>query len=159
MERFGFIAEEGSLMSEHYSIDHLAHKVGPFDIRVGYFYEDLHPSDLFDNSTNPDTGKPYYDTDEMAKRIDANIDAWFGFWCKVYYEGHEVGYANLGGLYYEDDHPESVIEKEAKSNDHGWYKDFIEEALDQARKETGDLYKQMQLDFGVDNDKEYVTIN
>ena len=62
-------------MSEHYSIDHLAHKVGPFDIRVGYFYEDIHPSDLFDNSTNPDTGKPYYDTDEMAKRIDANIDA------------------------------------------------------------------------------------
>ena len=159
MECICITFEEGGLMSEHYSIDHLAHKDGPFEIKVGYFYEDIHPEDLFDNSTNPDTGKPYYDTNEMAKRIDNHIDAWFGFWCKVYYEGHEVGYGNLGGLYYEDDHPEGVIEKQAKSNDHCWYGDVIDEALVQAKKETGDLYKQMKLDFEVDKTQESAIVN
>ena len=83
-------------MSEHYEVKQLAHNVGPFEIKVGYFYEDIHPEDLFDNSPNPDNnGKPYYDTDEMAKRIDGGLDAWFGFWAKVYYKGHEMGYAFL----------------------------------------------------------------
>ncbi len=136
-------------MSEHYEVDSLGHKDGNFDVKVGYFYEDIHPSDLFDNSPNPDNdGKPYYDTDEMAKRIDSGNDAWFGFWAKYFYKGHEVGYANLGGLYYENDHAEGVIEKEAKSGDHCWYKDVVEEAKDQAIKEVGDLHRQMELDFG-----------
>ena len=147
-------------MSEHYEVKQLAHNVGPFEINVGYFYEDIHPEDLFDNSPNPDNnGKPYYDTDEMAKRIDGGLDAWFGFWAKVYYKGHEMGYANLGGLYYENDDAESVIEKEAKSNDHCWYQDVIDEALDQAKRETGDMWKQMELDFGVDKSKISATLN
>ena len=62
-------------MSEHYEVESLGHKDGNFEVKVGYFYEDIHPSDLFDNSLDPDTGKPYHDTDEMARRIDANIDA------------------------------------------------------------------------------------
>lgn len=41
-------------MSEHYEIDSLKHKDGNFDVKVGYFYEDLHPADLYDNSPNPD---------------------------------------------------------------------------------------------------------
>ena len=105
-------------MSEHYEVDSLKHKDGNFDVKVGYFYEDIHPSDLFDNSPNPDdNGKPYYDTDEMAKRIDSNMDAWFGFWAKYYYKGHEVGYANLGGLYYAVDDAEGRFGKEAKEGD------------------------------------------
>ena len=71
-------------MSEHYEVESLGHKDGNFEVKVGYFYEDIHPQDLFDNSLDPDTGKPYYDTDEMARRIDMNIDAWFGFWAKYY---------------------------------------------------------------------------
>ena len=136
-------------MSEHYEINSLKHKDGNFDVKVGYFYEDLHPADLYDNSPNPDNdGKPYYDTDEMARRIDSNMDAWFGFWAKYYYKGHEVGYANLGGLYYENDDAEGVIVKEAKTGDDCWYKDVIDEAKDQAIKEVGDLHRQMELDFG-----------
>ena len=135
-------------MSEHYEIDSLKHKDGNFDVKVGYFYEDIHPSDLFDNSLDPDTGKPYHDTDEMARRIDANIDAWFGFWAKYYYKGHEVGYANLGGLYYTDDHPEGVIEKASLDKGEYWYKDVVDEARDEAIKEVGDLHRQMSLDFG-----------
>ena len=61
-------------MSEHYEVESLGHKDGNFEVKVGYFYEDIHPSDLFDNSLDPDTGKPYHDTDEMARRIDANIE-------------------------------------------------------------------------------------
>ena len=53
-------------MSEHYEVESLGHKDGNFEVKVGYFYEDIHPSDLFDNSLDPDTGKPYHDTDEMA---------------------------------------------------------------------------------------------
>ena len=49
-------------MSEHYEVDSLGHKDGNFEVKVGYFYEDIHPSDLFDNSLDPDTGKPYHDT-------------------------------------------------------------------------------------------------
>ena len=134
-------------MSDHHEVKQLAHKDGIFDVSVGYFYEDIHPEDLFDNSIDPDTGKPYYDTDLMAKRIDSYQDAWFGFWVKYYYQGHEVGYANLGGLYYKDNDAESVIIEQAKTNDDCWYKDVMDEAKDQAMKDLRHLYNQMKLDL------------
>ena len=34
-------------MSDHYEVKQLAHKDGIFDVSVGYFYEDIHPEDLF----------------------------------------------------------------------------------------------------------------
>lgn len=121
-------------MSEHYEIKDLRHNKDGFEIRVGYFYEDIHPNELYCDET---------DTDTMAKRIDAGYDAWFGFWAKAYFNGHEMGYANLGGLYYKDDHAEGVIEKK----DEYWYDDVIWEAVEEAKKQTGDLWKQLKLNF------------
>lgn len=121
-------------MSEYYEVKDLRHDKDGFEIRVGYFYEDIHPNELYDDET---------DTDEMAKRIDAGYDAWFGFWAKAYFKGHEMGHANLGGLYYKDDHAEAVIEKK----DEYWYDDVIWEAVEDAKKQTGDLWKQLKLNF------------
>ena len=132
-------------MSDFYIVDEFKDKV--FDVKVGYFYEDLHPKDLFDNSINPDTNKPYYDTDEMAKRIDEHQDAWFGFVCKYFYRDHEIGYANLGGLYYKDESAESIILKQQKTNEDCWYKDVIDEAKSQALDECRDIYNQLEFDF------------
>jgi hypothetical protein len=83
----------------------------------------------------------------MAKRIDAGYDAWFGFWAKAYFNGHEMGHANLGGLYYKDDHAEGVIEKKQEY----WYDDVIWEAVEEAKKQTGDLYKQLKLNFSFED--------
>ena len=124
-------------MSDHYEVKDLRHDNDGFEIRVGYFYEDIHPRDLYCDET---------DTDEMAKRIDAGYDAWFGFWAKAYFNGHEMGHANLGGLYYKDDHAEGVIEKKQEY----WYDDVIWEAVEEAKKQTGDLYKQLKLNFSFE---------
>ena len=118
-------------MSNHFEIKDLRHDRDGFEIRVGYFYEDIHPNELFDDTV--------YETDKMAKRIDAGYDAWFGFWAKAYLDGHELGYANLGGLYYKDDHAESIIEKKEEH----WYEDVIYEAVEQAKKESGSLWKHL----------------
>jgi hypothetical protein len=125
-------------MSEYYEIKDLRHEKDGFEIRVGYFYEDIHPNELYCDET---------DTDEMAKRIDAGYDAWFGFWAKAYFNGHEMGHANLGGLYYKDDHAEGVIEKKQEY----WYDDVIWEAVEEAKKQTGDLYKQLKLNFSFED--------
>ena len=61
-------------MSNHFEIKDLRHNRDGFEVRVGYFYEDIHPNELFDDTV--------YETDKMAKRIDAGYDAWFGFWEK-----------------------------------------------------------------------------
>ena len=118
-------------MSNHFEIKDLRHNRDGFEVRVGYFYEDIHPNELFDDTV--------YETDKMAKRIDAGYDAWFGFWAKAYLDGHELGYANLGGLYYKDDHAESIIEKKEEH----WYEDVIYEAVEQAKKESGSLWKHL----------------
>ena len=118
-------------MSNHFEIKDLRHNRDGFEVRVGYFYEDIHPNELFDDTV--------YETDKMAKRIDAGYDAWFGFWAKAYLNGHELGYANLGGLYYKDDHAESIIEKKEEH----WYEDVIYEAVEQAKKESGSLWKHL----------------
>ena len=70
-----------------------------------------------------------------------------------------MGHANLGGLYYKDDHAESIIEQQAKTNDDCWYGDVIYEALEDAKKQTGDLWKQLSLNFPVDKLESYATIN
>ena len=40
-------------MSEHYEVESLGHKDGNFEVKVGYFYEDIHPSDLKINNIYP----------------------------------------------------------------------------------------------------------
>jgi hypothetical protein len=129
--------KRGGVMSDHFNeIEHLRHTKDGFDIRVGYYYEDIHPKDLYCDET---------DTDHMAKRIDEGYDAWFVFGARVYLRGHLMGSSSLGGLYYKDDHAESVIEKQAEHNDDCWYGDCIDEAIAEAKKESTELHKQLEL--------------
>ena len=129
------------------TIDSLTHKDGIFDVKIGYFPEDLHPEDLFDNSVDPKTNKPYYDTDEMARRIDADLDAWFGCWVTYYYQGHEVGSSSLGGLYYDNAFAENVIEEEFKKDYNSFVEDIMDEAKQEALTTVNSLHKQLTQDL------------
>ena len=114
------------------TIEDLTHKDGIFEVKVGYFPEDLHPEDLFDNSLNPETDKPYFDTDEMARRIDLDLDAWFGCWVTYHYQENEFA--------------EDVIEKEFKENG-CFLQDIIHEARAQAKASVQVLYKNLERDI------------
>ena len=88
-------------MSRHYDIllDTLR---GPFNVIVDKTWEDLDPADLFDTSIDPDTGKPYFDMDEIYSKInDGRLD-WFMLRCRVFYEGVELASDYVGGFLYED---------------------------------------------------------
>jgi hypothetical protein len=43
---------------------------GPFQVIVDKTWEDIPLGDLFDTSIDPETDKPYYDVEEMARQID-----------------------------------------------------------------------------------------
>ena len=82
----------------------------------------------------------------MARRIDLDLDAWFGCWVTYHYQGHEVGSSTLGGLYYENEFAEDVIEKEFKENG-CFLQDIIHEARAQAKASVQTLYKSLERDI------------
>lgn len=73
-----------------------------FTVIVDKTYEDCHPSDLFDTSIDPDTGKPYYDVDQICRDIDAGRLDWFMLRARVLLDGVELGSDLVGGFLYED---------------------------------------------------------
>lgn len=73
-----------------------------FKIILDKTWEDLHPSDCFDDNTDPMTGKPYYDTEQMCRDIDAGRLDWFMARARVFVEDIELSSACIGGLLYED---------------------------------------------------------
>lgn len=75
---------------------------GGFHVIVDKTWEDMHPSDCFDDNTDPMTGKPYYDTEQMCRDIDAGRLDWFMARARVMVDGVELGDACIGGLLYED---------------------------------------------------------
>jgi hypothetical protein len=75
---------------------------GPLTVIVDKTWEDIHPSDLFDTSTDPDTGLPYYDVNEMCYKIDRGDLDWFMLRARVFFEGVELGREIVGGFLYED---------------------------------------------------------
>ena len=75
---------------------------GPLTVIVDKTWEDIHPSDLFDTSTDPDTGRPYYDVNEMCYKIDRGDLDWFMLRARVFFEGVELGREIVGGFLYED---------------------------------------------------------
>jgi hypothetical protein len=75
---------------------------GPLTVIVDKTWEDIHPSDLFDTSTDPDTGKPYFDIAEMCYKIDRGDLDWFMLRARVFFEGVELGSEIVGGFLYED---------------------------------------------------------
>jgi hypothetical protein len=100
---------------------------GPFEVILDKTWEDLDPADLFDTSIDPDTGRPYFDMDEIYSKInDSRLD-WFMLRCRVFYEGVELASEYVGGFLYED---ASEILKD------GVAEDMISQALDAAHVEA-----------------------
>jgi hypothetical protein len=82
---------------------------------------------LFDTSIDPDTGKPYYDVKDMARKID-NCDLdYFMLRARVLIDGHEMGQHIVGGFLYED--AREVLKD-------GMAEDLIYQAMSEAKTEV-----------------------
>jgi hypothetical protein len=73
-----------------------------FEIVVDKSWEDIPLDHLFDTSIDPDTGKPYYDVKDMARKIDNCELDYFMLRARVLLDGHEMGQHIVGGFLYED---------------------------------------------------------
>lgn len=100
-----------------------------FEIIVDKTYEDLHPSDCFDTSIDPDTGKPYWDIKKMCRDIDAGNLEWFMLRVRCLISGHEMGSHFLGGCLYDWNKVADVMTD-------GTAEDMIHEALREAKQEV-----------------------
>jgi len=73
-----------------------------FNVIVDKTWEDLPLEDLFDTTTDPDTGLPYYDVHKMYADIElGNLD-YFMLRVRVMYEDVELAVNYVGGFVYED---------------------------------------------------------
>ena len=115
--------------------------VGQLRIVVDKTWEDMHPKDCFDTSIDPDTGKPYFDIDEMCRKIDAYQLDWFMLRARVFYEDIELGRTIVGGFLYED--AREVLQD-------GTADDLIYDAMQEARERAAEL-KTKFMDLEVDN--------
>jgi hypothetical protein len=98
-----------------------------FEIIVDKTWEDIPLADLFDTSIDPDTGRPYYDVEQMARDIDrGNLD-YFMLRVRALVDGHELGSSYVGGFLYED---ASEVLRD------GIAEDMIYEAIAEAKKEA-----------------------
>ena len=73
-----------------------------FNVIVDKTWEDLHPQDSFDTSIDPDTGLPYYDIQDMCRKIDRGDLDWFMLRVRVMHEDVELAVNYVGGFLYED---------------------------------------------------------
>jgi hypothetical protein len=73
-----------------------------FNVIVDKTWEDLHPRDSFDTSIDPDTGLPYYDIEEMCRKIDRGDLDWFMLRVRAMHEDVELAVNYVGGFLYED---------------------------------------------------------
>lgn len=113
-------------MQRHY--DELArYERDGFDVIVDKTWEDIPLADLFDTSIDPDTGKPYFDVEDMARKIDRCELDYFMLRVRVLLQGHELGSHYVGGFLYED---ASEVLRD------GVAEDMIYEAMLEAREEA-----------------------
>jgi hypothetical protein len=96
-----------------------------FNVIVDKTWEDLHPQDSFDTSTDPDTGLPYYDIEDMCRKIDRGDLDWFMLRVRVMHEDVELAVNYVGGFLYED--ATEVLRD-------GTAEDMIWETLEEAKK-------------------------
>jgi hypothetical protein len=114
------------MMQRHY--DELArYERDGFDVIVDKTWEDIPLADLFDTSIDPDTGKPYFDVEDMARKIDRCELDYFMLRVRVLLDGHELGSHYVGGFLYED---ASEVLRD------GTAEDMIYEAMLEARAEA-----------------------
>jgi hypothetical protein len=106
-----------------------------FEIVVDKSWEDIPLDHLFDTSIDPDTGKPYYDVEDMARKIDRCELDYFMLRARVLLDGHELGSDIVGGFLYED--AREVLKD-------GMAEDLIYAAMEEARKEARRLQGSLQ---------------
>ena len=94
-----------------------------FNVIVDKTWEDLHPQDSFDTSINPDTNQPYYDIEEMCRKIDRGDLDWFMLRVRVMHEDMELAVSYVGGFLYED---ASEVLRDGTAEDMIW--ETVEEA-------------------------------
>jgi hypothetical protein len=98
-----------------------------FEIIVDKTWEDIPLDHLFDTSIDPDTGKPYYDVKDMARKIDRCDLDYFMLRARVLLDGHEMGQHIVGGFLYED--AREVLKD-------GMAEDLIYQAMHEAKTEV-----------------------
>jgi hypothetical protein len=108
---------------------------GPFDVIVDKTWEDLDPADCFDTSIDPDTGKPYFDMDEIYSDINTGNLDWFMLRCRVFFDGVELASDYIGGLLYKD-------AREVLTD--GVAEDMIYTTIEAAKKEALNMKKRFQ---------------
>lgn len=101
-----------------------------FNVIVDKTWEDLPLEDLFDTSLDPDTGKPYYDVKDMARKIDQGALDYFMLRVRVMHEDVELAVNYVGGFLYED-------AREVLTD--GVAEDMIWETLEDAKKRVPTL--------------------
>jgi hypothetical protein len=106
-----------------------------FEVIVDKTWEDIPLDHLFDTSIDPDTGKPYFDVEDMARKIDRCELDYFMLRVRVLLDGHELGSHYVGGFLYED--PMEVLRD-------GTAEDMIWEAMREAREEARRLIGSLQ---------------
>ncbi len=106
-----------------------------FVVVVDKTWEDMPLDDLFDTSTDPDTGKPYYDIHEMYTQIEMGSLDYFMLRVRALVDGHELGSSYVGGFLYED---ASEVLRDGTADS------MIEEAVEEARKEALRLVGSLQ---------------
>ena len=122
-------------MQRHY--DELAtYQREGFEVIVDKTWEDIPLADLFDTSIDPDTGKPYFDVEDMARKIDRCELDYFMLRVRVLLQGHELGSSYVGGFLYED---ASEVLRDGVAEDMIW--EAMREAKEEARKLVGFLNK------------------
>jgi len=127
-------------MSQRYWDTLLEESRGPLTVIVDKSWEDIHPSELFDTSDDPDTGLPYFDIDEMCYKIDRGDLDWFILRARVLFEGIELGENIVGGFLYED-------AREVLTD--GTAEDLIYEAMREAKMGASILkekFEQLEVD-------------
>jgi hypothetical protein len=98
-----------------------------FEVVVDKTWEDIPLDHLFDTSIDPDTGKPYYDVKDMARKIDRCDLDYFMLRARVLLDGHEMGQHIVGGFLYED--AREVLRD-------GMAEDLIYQAMSDAKNEV-----------------------
>jgi len=106
-----------------------------FEVIVDKTWEDIPLDHLFDTSIDPDTGKPYYDVKDMARKIDRCDLDYFMLRARVLLDGHEMGSHIVGGFLYED--AREVLRD-------GMAEDCIYAAMEEAKTEARRLIGSLQ---------------
>ena len=105
-----------------------------YDIIVDKTYEDMHPSDSFDDEC--------FNIKELCEDIDSGKFEWFMLRVRVLVEGLELASEYLGGCLYSD--PKEVLTD-------GTAEDLINTALDYAKTQIYRLSRKFtELSYAVD---------